>query len=135
MNDVRTDPMFTEGERAMWRSREVAAFAGVMLVKDKQWVAGFAAHSVTPRVWTKTEVELIREVGERMWEAVERAGAEEALRERERRLSFALDASAAGVWSWDPSTDQTRWDDRFHAQYGFGRGSATESRHMDFHCT
>jgi PAS domain S-box-containing protein len=70
-------------------------------------------------VWTKPEVELIHEVAERIWHAVERARAGAALREREQRLRLALDASMAGVWTWDPFTNQSRWDDRFHAQYGF----------------
>jgi PAS domain S-box-containing protein len=123
VNDIRTDPKFTDNERARWTSRDVVAFVGIMLVKDKKWSAGVGVHSVTPRVWTKSEIELIRDVAQRVFESVERAAAEEALREREQRLSFALDASAAGIWTWDPSTDTTRWDDRFHAQYGFPKGA------------
>ena len=123
VNDFGTDPKFTENERARWKARDVAAFVGIMLVKDKKWSAGVGVHSVTPRVWTKSEIDLIRDVAQRVFESVERAHAEEALREREQRLSFALDASAAGVWTWDPSTDTTRWDDRFHAQYGFPQGA------------
>jgi PAS domain S-box-containing protein len=121
VNDVDTDPRFTERERAHLRATDIAAFAGVMLVKDGHWVASFGVNTTTPRVWTKSEVELIRDVAERVWEAVERARAEAALREREQRLQLALDASAAAVWTWDPSTNQSRWDDRLHAQYGFAR--------------
>src|SRR5262249_48675376 len=123
VNDVRTDPRFTETERAYLEAAAIAAFAGVMLVKDDQWVAAFGVNNATPRLWTKTEVELVRDVAERVWEAVERARAEAALREREQRLSLALDASEAGVWTWDPFTNQSRWDDRFHAQYGFAEGA------------
>jgi PAS domain S-box-containing protein len=123
VNDVRTDPRITESERAYLRATEIAAFAGVMLVKDKRWVANFGVHSATPRVWTKREVELIRDVGQRVWEAVERARAESALREREQRLRLALDASMAGTWIWDPFTNQSPWDDRFHAHYGFPEGT------------
>jgi PAS domain S-box-containing protein len=56
-------------------------------------------------------------------DVTERHRAEEAQQEREQRLSLALDASAAGVWTWDPFTNQSRWDDRFHAQYGFAEGA------------
>src|SRR5262249_8170264 len=87
---------------------------------NKEWVGAFGVNNATPRVWTKSEVELIREVAERFWEAVERARAEEALREREQRLSLALDASAAGVWTWDRFTNESGWDDRVHAQFGLG---------------
>jgi PAS domain S-box-containing protein len=120
VNDVCTDPRFTESERAYLRANEIAAFASVMLVKGKQWVAGFGVHSATPRVWAKIEVELIREVADRVWEAVERARAEAALREREQRLRLALDASAGGSWTWDIGPNHVDWDDRFRKLYGFG---------------
>src|SRR5262249_5221751 len=45
------------------------------------------------------------------------------LHDREQRLRLALDASAAGVWTWDPFTNQSSWDDRLHAQYGFAPGA------------
>src|SRR5262249_10559046 len=110
VNDVRTDPRLTESERAILLASEIASFARVMLVKNDQWVAAFGIHNATARVWTKREVELIREVAERVWEAVERARAEAALREREQRLSLALDASAAGVWTWDVGNNKLDWD-------------------------
>jgi PAS domain S-box-containing protein len=121
VSDARTDPRFTESEQSHWRAGEIVAFVTVTLVKAGQWVAIFGVNSSTPRAWTKVEVELIRDVAERFWGAVERARAEEALREREQLLSLALDASAAGVWTWDRFTNQSRWDDRFHALYGLGR--------------
>jgi PAS domain S-box-containing protein len=123
VNDVHTDPRFTESERTFLQETEIAAFAGVMLVKNGQWVAAFGVNTATPRVWTKPEIDLIHDVAERIWEAVERSRTEAALREREQRLSLALDASMAGVWTWDPFTNQSRWDDRFHAQYGFAEGT------------
>src|SRR5215831_10995599 len=113
VNDVRTDPRFTESERTYLLATEIAAFAGVMIVKDKHWAANFGVHSATPRVWTKREVELIRNVAERVWEAVERARAEQALREREQRLRLALDASRAASWMLDPRTGRAEWDDRY----------------------
>jgi PAS domain S-box-containing protein len=56
-------------------------------------------------------------------DVTDRIQAKEALEDREQRLRLALDASSAGVWTWDPFTNQSRWDDRFHAQYGFGEGA------------
>ena len=41
------------------------------------------------------------------------------LQEREQRLRLALDASAAGVWTWDAFTYQVTWDSRLRAQYGY----------------
>ena len=108
VNDVDTDPRFTESERVAMQARQIAAFVGVMLLKGGQLVAAFGANNATPRSWTPIEIALIRDVAERTWDAVERARAEAALREREQRLRLALDASAGGSWTWDASSNQRR---------------------------
>ena len=119
VNDVGTDPRFTEAERATMQARQIAAYVGVTLIKGGRMVAAFGANNATPRVWTSLEVELVRDVAERTWEAVERARAETALREREQRLRFALDASRAGSWMRDARTGRVDWDARFRELYGF----------------
>ena len=111
VNDVQTDPRFSDDDRATMRSRQIAAFVGVTLIKGGRMVAAFGANHVTPRVWTPTEIELVRDVAERTWDAVERTRAEAALREQEQRLRLALEASAGGSWTWDRRTNQADWDD------------------------
>jgi PAS domain S-box-containing protein len=69
-----------------------------------------------------TNGELIRLTGLDM-DVTERRRAEEALMDREQSLRLALDASAAGVWTWDRFTRRSSWDDRLHAQYGFAHGA------------
>src|SRR5262245_34466568 len=120
VNDVRTDPRFTDPERVTMEARQIAAFVGAMLLKGGRLVAAFGANNATPRHWTVQEIDLIRNVAERTWEAVERARAETALRQREHRLRLALEASAGGSWTWDAQTNQVDWDDGFRARYGFG---------------
>ena len=124
VNDVSTDPRFTEAERTIMQARQIAAYVGVTLIKGGRLVAAFGANNATPRVWTSIEVELIRDVAERTWEAIERARAEEALREREQRLRLALDASGAGSWMRDVRTGRVDWDDRFREIYGFTAGES-----------
>jgi len=119
VHNVRTDPRFTDAERVNLDARQIAAFIGATLIKDGRLVAAFGANNATPRVWTGTEIALIRDVAERTWEAAERARAETALREREQRLRLALDASAGGSWTWDARTNHVDWDDHFRARYGF----------------
>jgi GAF domain-containing protein len=87
-------------ERVAMLARQIAAFVGVMLLKGGQLLAAFGANNATPRSWAPTEIALIRDVAERTWDAVERARAEAALREREQRLRLALDASAGGSWTF-----------------------------------
>jgi len=120
VNDFRTDPRFSEAERAAQRARGVAAFAGAGLQKDGEWVALFGVHSATPRVWTENELAVIDATAERMWLAEERILGVRALQEREHRLRLALDASGGGSWTWNARTNETDWDDRFRLQYGFG---------------
>ena len=92
---------------------------GVARFKDGQMVAAFGVNHDTPRVWTAGEIELVREVAERTWDAVERTRAEAALREQKTRLRLALEASAGGSWTWDPRTNDADWDDAFRARFGF----------------
>ena len=90
VSDVGTDPRFTESERVVMRERQIAAFAGVMLLKGGRLVAAFGANNATARQWTPMEVELVRDVAERTWEAVEQARAEAMVRGNEERLAFLL---------------------------------------------
>jgi PAS domain S-box-containing protein len=118
VSDVSSDPRFTADERVSMRRRQIAAFIGATLVKNGRFLAAFGANQVTPREWTPTEIALVRDVAERTWDAVERTRAEVSLREREQRLQLSLDASAAGVWTWDAQTNRLEWDERVHAHYG-----------------
>jgi PAS domain S-box-containing protein len=119
VNDVPSDPRFTDAERISMHERQIAAFIGVTLIKDGRLVAAFGANNVTARQWTPTEIALVRDVAERTWDAVGRVRAEAALREREHRYRLALTASGGGSWTWDPRTSETDWDDAFRARFQF----------------
>ena len=119
VNDVQADQRISDDDRAAFGSRQIAALVGVGRLKDGQMVAGFGVNHDTPRMWTTGEIELVREVAERTWDAVERTRAEAALREQKTRLQLALEASAGGSWTWDPRTNDTDWDDAFRARFGF----------------
>jgi PAS domain S-box-containing protein len=124
VDDIRTDPRITEDERARLLAKDIVAFASVVLVKAGQWVSSFCVHNAKPRAWTRAEIEIISHVAERTWEAVERARAEEALKEREQRLRLALDASTAGTWTWYVRNNRLDWDDGMYAQFGYAPGAA-----------
>ena len=86
-DDARADPRLSEVERATYAAMEVAAGIGVPLIKDGRWVAGLGVQQATPRHWTPEDIDLVRDVAERTWAAVERAKAETALQEREADLA------------------------------------------------
>jgi PAS domain S-box-containing protein len=52
-------------------------------------------------------------------DATERQGAETVLKKNEARLRLALDASGAGVWSWDQATGLITADEAYRRMYGF----------------
>jgi PAS domain S-box-containing protein len=53
----------------------------------------------------------------------ERKWAQEALRENELRLQFALDAAEAGVWIYNVRTGEIYWDERMQTIFGLEPGS------------
>lgn len=93
IDDVEADPRFSPLELEAYRADSVRAFSGVMLIKHGRWVAAFGTHNATPRRYAETEMQLLREIGDRVWEAVERARAEAALRASEARQRFLLELS------------------------------------------
>lgn len=77
---------------------QMLAAIGVPLVKNGRLVAVVGVHQAVPRKWTPAEVSLVVEVCEYIWAAVERARAENALRESEQRFRDLVEASAIAVW-------------------------------------
>ena len=94
VDDVRTDVRFSEDARSGLLARQVGAYLDVVLFERERWVSVLALQSATARNWTSVEEGLFREVGERIKVAIERARAEDRLRELndtlERRVSEAL---------------------------------------------
>jgi PAS domain S-box-containing protein len=120
INDTQTDPRLSDADRATFEAPQIRALIGTTLFKDGRMVAAFGANNVTPRIWTESEITLVRDVAERTWDAVERTRADAALREQEQRLRMALEASAGGSWTWSAATNRVDWDERFRSLYGFG---------------
>jgi PAS domain S-box-containing protein len=86
VDDVGTDERFSEEARAGLRTRQVGAYLDVVLFEEEHWVGLLAFQSATARKWTATEESLFRDVGERVRSAMERARAEEQLRNFNERL-------------------------------------------------
>ena len=97
VEDVTSDPRFSDAARAGLRSRQVAAFVDIVLFREEEWVGLLAVQSATPRAWTSAEGSLIRDVGERVKAAIERARAEVALRESEEHLAAIFAGASVGL--------------------------------------
>lgn len=87
--DVNALSMLTPQERQAYLSISIQAFVAVPLIKNGEYVAGFTTLHSTPRRWRVDEVALVEETAERTWSAVERAGAEAALRASQDQLQEA----------------------------------------------
>ena len=107
VDDAARDRRFSLHERAALARVDIAAYAAVMLVKNGRWVAALTAHDAAPRIWTRDEVGLLREVAERTWAAVERARAEAASRQSETKFRTLIESIDQGVCLLDVARDAT----------------------------
>ena len=94
-HDVLADPLIGPAATDQYAAIDVRAGIGVPLLKEGRVVSIIGVNQAKPRIWTATDVSLIEAVAERTWEAVERARAEQALRESEEQLR-ALIANLPG---------------------------------------
>ena len=78
-------------------TRAIGALAGVSIpvLKDGRFSFLFVVHQDRPRDWKASEVDLVRQVADRMVAEVERARAEAALREANRTLEARVEARTA----------------------------------------
>jgi len=118
VSDIETDEVNTEAERQVLRQAHIGAYITVPLLKQGQWVATLAVHSLTPRLWTVDEVQVVEDVAERTWAAVERAQAEAALQASEQHLRVAIEAANMGTWDWNLATDEVYWNDQHFTLFG-----------------
>lgn len=78
--DTQNSPLVPESDRPAAASLGIIATLGAPLIKDGKLAGAICVTDAHPREWNESEVELLREAGDRVWAAIERAHAEEALR-------------------------------------------------------
>ena len=96
VKDAESDPR-VEPQRGTYRAINVRSWVGVPLIKDGRLYSVLGINDPRPRDWTPAEIQLLQEVAERTWSAVERARTEIALRESEGRLLAAFEALPGGI--------------------------------------
>ncbi|MGN6400974.1 MAG: PAS domain S-box protein [Flavisolibacter sp.] len=96
-NNTNELPDLTEMEK---KGLQALGFGGLVMGvlrkggKNPSW--SIVAASVEPRQWTSSEVVLIQEVGERVWAAVEKAKAEEAVQRSEEKYRTLFETMDEG---------------------------------------
>ena len=103
VNDVTSDAR-THDLAANYLRFDVGAFISVPILSEGHWAAVLSVSQVEPRHWRADEEQLMRDVAARLWLAVKRARALEALRESEARARRTLaEQMVAGVAECDAS--------------------------------
>ncbi|MFC4309937.1 ATP-binding protein [Steroidobacter flavus] len=106
MEDSSNDPLTQDASGAdVYTAIGARSGITVPLIKGGRLVGAFYVHQADPRRWTDDEVTLARETAERTWEAVERARAENALRQLNATLEQRVEDAVAQRKLWGELLD------------------------------
>ena len=94
VRDTRTDPRCEDGD---YSALGIAAFVTVPFHRRGVWTNYLAVTDSKPRDWRDDEIELFRELSNRIFSRLERARAEEALRDSEVQMSAIFSEAEVGL--------------------------------------
>ena len=92
-SDVLEEPIY---DPAVWTAVETRAFVSVPLIRDGRMKAVLFVNQREVRRWSSEDVALIEGVASRVWDAVERAASEAALRDSQQHLASIFEQNGAG---------------------------------------
>ena len=84
-SDVEADPKVTKGERRAYQANKTRSYVGVPIIKQLRLVAVLGIVHGAPREWRPDEITFAERAADRIWRELERARAEEAVRESKER--------------------------------------------------
>jgi PAS domain S-box-containing protein len=97
--DIRALPLVSARREAAWQGLGVRALITVPLVRDGVLKALLYVHEPVPRAWKRSEAAMARDVAERTWSAVERALAEQSLRDSEDHYRHTVELNPQVTWT------------------------------------
>ncbi|MDZ8263173.1 ATP-binding protein [Nostoc sp. ChiQUE01b] len=130
IRDVFDDPL-TDGEQ--FAALNIGSFLSIPLVRDGEWRFLLVIYHTEPHDWRDDEIELTRELANRIWTRLERARAEEDLRESEAKYRSLFDSMNEGLAINELVRDESgrpvdvrylELNPAFERQTGFDRSSA-----------
>jgi PAS domain S-box-containing protein len=118
---------------ADWDAVGMRALIAVPLVRDGALRALLYVHEPLPRFWKRSDAAMVRDVAERSWAAVERAQAEQSLRESEDHYRHTVELNPQVTWTARPDGHLDRMAPRWEEWTGTsGLGSSwADSLHPD----
>ena len=133
--DIRQLPLGSADRAAAWEAAGVRALITVPLVREGRLKALLYVHEPKPRAWKKSDAAIVRDVAERSWAAVERARAEQSLRESEDHYRHAVELNPQVAWTSLPDGRLNRVARRWFEWTGTTglEGSWKDGMHPDDH--
>ena len=96
VDDIRRSQLVPPADVAAMEAVQQAAIVAAPIVRGDALVAVLCVTDTVPRTWKPDEVDLVREVMQRTWAAVERARAEAALRKSEEKYRTLFETVEEG---------------------------------------
>ncbi|HEX4439229.1 MAG TPA: ATP-binding protein [Thermoanaerobaculia bacterium] len=134
--DSKTDPRTAALYETTYGPAGERAYLAVPLHRRGRWVAALFVSTDSPRDWTAREVELLDEVAERTWNAIEKLRLDAELRASEARFRNMADHAPMMVWVTDAGGECTFLSQSWYRftgrtpDSGLGRGW-TDAMHPD----
>ncbi|HEX8550194.1 MAG TPA: PAS domain S-box protein [Abditibacteriaceae bacterium] len=119
VRDTNIDPRSEGGD---YTALGLGAFVTVPFHRNGVWTNYLALTDSQPRDWRNDEIELFREVSNRIFPRLERARAEAALIEREERLRFLVEGTQDyAMFLMDPQRRIFHWNSGAESLFGWSR--------------
>jgi PAS domain S-box-containing protein len=119
ISDTQSSPLVPDTERAACAALGIVGCMGAPLIKVGRLVGALCVTVAEVRDWQSEEVDLLRDVGERIWATVERAQAEARLRASEALFRSFAENSTDTLWIVDATTGRLDYlSPAFAAMFG-----------------
>jgi PAS domain S-box-containing protein len=105
------------------RSEGIAAMTFIPLMNHGRVVGKFMLYYGEPYTVSEAELLLSGVIAAEVAFAVERMRAQDAARQSEERLRFALEAADMGTWDWDFVTERVQWSENIERLHGLPPGT------------
>ncbi|WP_242055857.1 GAF domain-containing protein [Nostoc flagelliforme] len=99
VRDVSTDARIANQHR--FAALKIGSFINVPLIRDGEWKFTLGVYHQEQYNWRSDEIELMRELANRIWTMLSRTYAEAALQKSEQRFRLMADAVPQIVWITD----------------------------------